>query len=181
MKLLHSSVLKSPFGIASIIAGLSLFALGFALISQYGFDLFPCDLCILQRWPYLAAIILAVGMVLLRKNRRIVIATGISSILAFFTTAGIALYHTGVEQGWIKGPTGCTQSGEIAGNMEELKAQIMSSPLISCEDTLFEFLGLSMAAWNAVYAVAGAVLIGILLRNYAGKENTKSKVRAASR
>jgi disulfide bond formation protein DsbB len=68
------------------------------------------------------------------------------------------MYHAGVEQKWWEGPTSCT-SGDIGGlSAEELMDQIMSAPLVRCDDIPWEMFGLSMAGWNALLS-AGLVLV----------------------
>ncbi|MGB0913562.1 MAG: disulfide bond formation protein B, partial [Phaeobacter italicus] len=78
--------------------------------------------------------------------------------LAALATAGVGAYHTGVERGWWEGPSTCT-SGPI-GNLsaDELMQQIMSAPLVRCDDVPWEMLGLSMASWNAVASFVLALL-----------------------
>ncbi len=70
--------------------------------------------------------------------------------LAALTTAAIGVFHAGVEQKWWEGPSSCT-SGDIGGlSTEDLMEQIMSAPLVRCDDIPWQMLGLSMAGWNAV-------------------------------
>ena len=74
--------------------------------------------------------------------------------------APIGFYHSGVEQGWWEGPSTCT-SGPIGGlTPEQLMEQIMSAPLVRCDDIPWEFIGLSMATWNGIISLA---LAGIWL------------------
>ncbi len=62
----------------------------------------------------------------------------------------MGIYHIGVEQGWWEGPTTCT-SGSIEGlSTDDLLNQIMGAPLIRCDEIAWQFMGLSMASWNAV-------------------------------
>ncbi len=70
--------------------------------------------------------------------------------LSALTTAAIGVFHSGVEQKWWEGPSSCT-SGDIGGlSTEDLMEQIMSAPLVRCDDIPWQMLGLSMAGWNAV-------------------------------
>jgi len=77
---------------------------------------------------------------------------------AALATAGVGLYHTGVERGWWEGPTTCT-SGPI-GNLtpEQLMEQIMTAPLVRCDEVPWELFSLSMASWNAIVSLGLAVL-----------------------
>lgn len=130
-------------------AALLLGAFGF----QYIGEMAPCKLCIWQRYPHGAAVV--IGAVALAFPLLILPYLG---ALAALATAGIGAYHTGVERGWWEGPSTCT-SGPI-GNLsaDELMQQIMSAPLVRCDDVPWEMLGLSMASWNAVASFVLALL-----------------------
>ena len=125
-----------------------------ALASQYLGGLAPCELCIWQRWPHLAAIVL--GGPALALAGPWVPATG---ALAGLTGAALGLYHTGVERSWWDGPAACGAPGGI-GNLssEELLARIMATPVVRCDEVAWELLGLSMASWNALASLALAGL-----------------------
>jgi len=126
-------------------AGGSLFMLLGAFAFQYIGGMAPCKLCLWQRYPHAAAIV--IGAIALWVPGRTLPLLGTLSAL---TTSSIGLYHTGVERGWWEGPTTCT-SGPI-GNLsaEDLMAQIMSAPLVRCDDVPWEMFTLSMASWNAI-------------------------------
>lgn len=127
------------------------------LLAAYAFQhiggMAPCALCIWQRWPHGAAIVLG-GLALVLGGR----ALAWLGALAALTTAGIGLYHTGVERGWWQGPSTC--SGADIGSLspEELFEQIMAAPLVRCDEVAWQMVGLSMASWNAVAALGLAVL-----------------------
>lgn len=130
-------------------AALLLGALGF----QYLGGLPPCDLCIEQRWPHLAAVL--IGALALAVPGRLLPLLGGAAAL---TTSGLGVYHTGVERGWWEGPSTCT-SGSISGlTPDQLMQQILSAPLIRCDEVAWDFLGLSMASWNALLALGLALI-----------------------
>ena len=129
-------------------AGSAALLLG-ALGSQFIGGLAPCHLCLLQRWPHLAAIVIAAAAV--ATGQRLLALLG---ALAAAVTAGIGIYHTGVERDIFEGPTSCTSSGTSSISTDQLFDQIMSAPLIRCDEVAFQFLGLSMASWNAVFSLA---------------------------
>ncbi len=125
-----------------------------ALISQYGFGLHPCHLCILQRIPY--AIIIALGLILLvaRHRKPLVKLLFASIVLLLLAETGIAIYHVGVEQGIVEGTSACGAAGAgDAQSLEDLRAAIMNSPLVSCNDVSFALFGISMAGYNALFAL----------------------------
>lgn len=109
----------------------------------------PCKLCLWQRWPHGAAIVMGIALV----------ATGWRGLawagaLAAAATGGLGIYHTGVEQGWWPGPDTCTSGGGLAGSAEDLLNQIMEAPLVRCDEVAWAFAGLSMATWNAILSFA---------------------------
>lgn len=147
--------LETPPAAALAVAALSLAALAGALVMQHGFGLAPCHLCVLQRWPYVAAALVAGGGVALGWPR-----TGLAlAAAALLGDAGLALFHVGVEQGIFALPESCV-AGENATTIEELKAQLaVAAP--RCDQVGGAFLGLSLPAWNALYAGGLAVASGV--------------------
>ncbi|KIC43459.1 dihydroneopterin aldolase [Ruegeria sp. ANG-R] len=130
------------------------------LLSAWGFQyiggLAPCKMCIWQRYPHGAAIILGLLAFAFPGVRPLPLL----GALAAATTAGVGFYHAGVEQGWWEGPSTCT-SGDIGGlSAEELMKQIMSAPLVRCDEIPWQMFGISMAGWNALLS-AGLVLVWI--------------------
>lgn len=124
-----------------------------AFAFQYLGGMPPCKMCIWQRWPHAAAI--GIGILAIWLPGRVLPIFG---ALAALTTAGIGVYHTGVERGWWEGPTSCT-SGSIDGlTAQDLMDQIMSAPLVRCDDVPWELFTLSMASWNAVVSFGLALI-----------------------
>ena len=133
----------------------SALALGAALTAQYAFGYKPCELCLWQRYPYAAVTLLAGGAFLAAREPRVQRLTLLVSALLFFLDAAIAAYHTGVEQGWLGALTTCAKLPGAAGaSLDELRASLLNAPLVSCSQPSFVWLGLSMAAWNILAALA---------------------------
>jgi disulfide bond formation protein DsbB len=132
-----------------------------ALIAQYGFELLPCELCILQRYPAAAAVGFWLMGELSGKSKLMLSLF----LFACLITAAIASYHTGIEQGWWPGPSSCSGNGEstAALSLEALKAQLMSAPIIRCDKPAFELFGITMASGNAIfsYLLAGYAFLSL--------------------
>ena len=129
---------------------LPLALLGGAMGSQYFGGLHPCEMCYWQRWPHAAAIIFAI-LGFADKGRAglwLLLAA-----LAIATSGAIGIFHAGVEQKWWEGLTRCTSGGGLS--LEE----ILATPLVRCDQIQWQFLGLSMAAWNGLLSLGGALLI----------------------
>jgi len=152
----------SSFNLARWIALLlPLALLSGAIGSQYFGGLIPCEMCIWQRWPHAAAILLA-GLAFISpagsgRSRGLMLLAA----LAIAVSGGIGVYHAGVEAKIFEGFTTCT-SMAMGGSTSELLKQITHAPLIRCDQAQFRFLGISMAGWNAILSLGGAALILLL-------------------
>lgn len=135
-------------------AGGSLGLLLGAFAFQYIGGLAPCQLCLWQRWPHAAA--LAIGLVALAVRGPVLPVLG---GLAALTSAGIGMFHTGVERGWWKGLESCS-AGSIAGLdvKDLLDPTVQVAAVVRCDEVAWQMLGLSMASWNVVASVVLAML-----------------------
>lgn len=122
--------------------------------SQYLGGLSPCPMCYWQRWPHFAA----VGLALLSfalvhrlpdRGRSLVWLAA----LAIVASGAIGVYHVGVELDIFEGFTQCAGGG---GTSVE---DIMSAPIVSCEDVQWSLFGVSMAGWNAIISIGFGTLI----------------------
>jgi len=129
--------------------------------SQYLGGLAPCEMCYWQRWAHWAGLGFAVGGLLLSglpdRGRSFVWLAA----LAILVSGGIGAYHAGVEAGIIEGVSACS-SGASGATTEELLGSVLSRPLIRCDEIQFQFLGISMAGWNAIISVSAALVIAWL-------------------
>jgi disulfide bond formation protein DsbB len=131
---------------------------GGALFSQYVGGLYPCEMCYWQRWPHAAAILLAIGAFLTAANpvrSRVLVML---AALAVAISGAIGVFHAGVEIGWWEGITQCTATG--ATSLQD----ILNVPLVRCDQVQWEFLGISMAGWNAIISLTGAAAVVGLAR-----------------
>ncbi len=134
-----------------------------ALVFQYGFKMHPCELCMAQRVPYgVIAMLGLMGGMSLKARHQLAKVALICGIL-FLTDAGIAAYHSAVELGWVKGPSGCTNNDTGEQTLEQMRAAIMNAQLVPCDQPMGYFLGLSMATWNLFAASAAGVLTFVML------------------
>src|SRR5438105_2434815 len=92
---------------AGFILATSAAVLGTALLSQYWGGLAPCELCLLQRWPWAAAIVMSL-VTLLVGGRPALPWVAFALALVFAISIVLAFYHLGVEQKWFAGPSACT-------------------------------------------------------------------------
>jgi disulfide bond formation protein DsbB len=142
--------------------------LGGAFAMEYFADLAPCPLCLSQRWPH-AAVILVGGIGFAAPMpvmaRRILLAL---CALAFAITAGIGFYHAGVEYGLLQGPNTCT--GLATGNtLEELRRNLMNAPVVRCDEAPWSLLGISLAGYN--FLASGALAVFAAVIAFRGEKN----------
>lgn len=125
-----------------------------ALAFQYLGGLAPCTLCIWQRWPHLAAVL--IGVLALRVRGPLLPALGAAAAL---TSAGIGVFHAGVELGWWAGLASCS-AGSIAGisTADLLNPDVVVAAPVRCDQPAWAMAGLSMAGWNAVISVGLAAV-----------------------
>jgi disulfide bond formation protein DsbB len=132
---------------------------GGALVSQYGFGLYPCEMCYWQRWPHQAAMVLAALALLLRRNPAAMRGLTLLAAVAIAISGAIGVFHAGVEYGWWEGLTTCssTTSGPISLN------DIFAAPLIRCDVPQWTLGPISLAGFNAIFSGAAAALVLTLL------------------
>jgi disulfide bond formation protein DsbB len=128
--------------------------LGGAYLSQYGFGLFPCELCWWQRYAHFAALALALISTVAAPRRLWIALAGLAILVAGLLGA----YHAGVEYKWWEGVTTC--SSTAAGNSLE---DILNAPLIRCDEPQWTLFGISLAGFNFLISTAAAlVVLGLL-------------------
>jgi disulfide bond formation protein DsbB len=132
-----------------------------ALFFQHVLGLRPCPLCYEQRYPYYFAIPLA-GLLILGESvgsRRRVLLAGLLAIAALMLwNAGLGAYHAGVEWKWWPGPQTCGGEAEGFGSAGDLFNKLQSINVVRCDEAAWRFLGLSLAGYNALIALALAAV-----------------------
>ncbi|MFQ5348677.1 MAG: disulfide bond formation protein B [Rhodothalassiaceae bacterium] len=137
--------------VALLLSAAAAAVLAAALFFQHVLGYNPCALCYWQRGPYYAALALFLPPLLF--GRRAIVPVLAVAALLFFADAAIAGYHVGVEQGWWAGPATCSASG-LPDDPAAALDQILAAPVVRCDEIPWSFLGLSMAGWNMLIALA---------------------------
>lgn len=139
--------------------GVPLLLLGGAYVSEYGFGLYPCEMCWWQRYPHFAAAGLGLmGLFLTPQRLWVALAA-----LAMLASGVIGAFHAGVEYGWWQGVTACTGAVTASGS-DPLEA-IWNAPLIRCDVAPWSLFGISLAGWNFLASsLAAAAILGLLAR-----------------
>ena len=138
--------------LVSIIALVSAFFIEYILSHQ------PCNLCILERFPYLLAIIVILFIYKFSQFEKFFIFL---LTIIFLAATALSLYHLGIEQGFIQESLVCDlKSGSNLLSKEEILEQLQEKS-VSCKDVTFKIFGLSLTSYN--------ILISLLITFSAGK------------
>ena len=131
--------------IFNLILLFSVFVLIAAYFIQYTLKHQPCNLCLIERIPYIFSIIVISICLLTKKFEK---ESLIILSLIFFSATLIAFYHFGIEQGFIKESLVCELNNENNKlSKESLLNQLKTMP-VSCKDVTFRIFGLSLATFN---------------------------------
>ena len=136
----------------------SILSLSIAYFIQYVLGHKPCNLCIIERIPYIAAIILLSLIFILKKKQKIISSL---ILILFIFGAVVSFYHFGIEQGFFSESLVCDLGNSQPLNKEELLNQLKKTEIVSCKDVTFRFLGLSLATINTVISL---ILSGIIIK-----------------
>ena len=142
---------------------ISVIALVSAFFIEYVLGHQPCNLCILERIPYLLAIIIILLNFKFSHYEKFFIL--LLSII-FLAGAIISLYHLGIEQGFIQESLVCDlKSGSNLLSKEEILKQLQEKN-VSCKDVTFKIFGLSLTSYHILISLLITVSTGKIYFNY---------------
>jgi disulfide bond formation protein DsbB len=148
--------LQTPRYLAIAVALASAVIVGAALVSEYGFGLKPCILCLYQRVPYYINIALGLAaFVLSYRYPRLAILILSLTVLSFAADTAIAGFHVGVEHKWWPGLPEC--GGKIVPehvSIDELRNSMERQAIVRCDEPAFVLFGISMAGYNCLISLA---------------------------
>lgn len=128
-----------------------------AYLSQYGFGLYPCEMCWWQRYPHFVAVLLALASFAL-SPRRVWVQLAAVAILV---SGVIGAFHAGVEYKWWEGLSACALPPSAS---DDPLAAILAQPTTRCDEPAWTLAGVSLAGFNALFSIGGALAIFALLR-----------------
>ena len=143
---------------AALVGGgaFALLAAAFAFQHLGGLD--PCVLCVWQRWPHVALVLLCGGAAALSLGLRPALILG--GVIAM-VGAGLAGFHVGVEYGWWRGLEGCSAPDFLSLDSAQAREMMLNTDVIRCDEVAWSLLGLSMAGWNGLISLAIAGFCGL--------------------
>ena len=138
-----------------LILAFNIFAILAAYFIQYALGHQPCNLCLIERVPYIFSIIIISICLFTQKFEKI---TLITLSLTFFAAALLSFYHFGIEQGFIKESLVCDlNSSNNELSKEALLNQLKKMP-VSCKDVTFKIFGLSLVTFNIFISLILSVI-----------------------
>ena len=135
--------------------------LGVALVSEHWGGLIPCALCLWERQPYRAAIVLGLASALVPPW----LGRWVLGLLALvmLASAGLGVVHVGVEWGFWPSPLPECAGADLSGlSIAERLARMPALPGKPCDEPTYLVPGLplSMAVMNLLYSLGLAGLAG---------------------
>tara|TARA_B100000900_G_scaffold279414_1_gene239012 strand:- start:91 stop:573 length:483 start_codon:yes stop_codon:yes gene_type:complete len=142
---------------------ISVVALVSAFFIEHILDHQPCNLCILERIPYLLAIaIIVLNYKFIHLEKYFILLL----ILIFVFATILSLYHLGIEQGFVEESLVCDlKNGTDLLSKEEILRQLQEKN-ISCKDVTFKILGLSLTSYNIFISLLITISVIKIYLNY---------------
>ena len=129
---------------------ISIVALASAFFIEHVLSHEPCNLCILERIPYLLSILI---IILNYKFAHLEKYFMVMLILVFLGATILSLYHLGIEQGFIEESLFCDlKNGSNLLTKEDILKQLQEKN-VSCKDVTFKILGLSLTSYNITLSI----------------------------
>ena len=141
----------------------SVFAVSAAYFIEYILGHQPCNLCLIERIPYIISIILILLFIFIQKFERFfLVFLSITFIIAFI----ISFYHFGIEQGFIKESLVCDLNSNNIDLTKEALLNQLKEVTVSCKEATFLILGVSLATINIFISLLIATIIIKLFLTY---------------
>ena len=123
----------------------------------------PCNLCLIERIPYVLSIILIILNYISKKNEYFII---LLLLIIFCFSLIMSFYHFGIEQGFFEESTVCglKDASSILSKEEILKQ--LQTKTISCKDVTFRIFGFSLTTFNIIISLILIILLSNIFRNY---------------
>ena len=151
-----------------IIFLISIISLVSAYYIEYVLGHQPCNLCLLERIPYVLCIILISTNYIFKISERLII---ISLIVIFLFSFILSFYHFGIEQGFFEESAVCgLKNTDDIISKEELLKQLQIKT-ISCKDVTFRIFGFPLTTINILISLTLTILLTQILKNYENFKN----------
>ena len=149
--------------VLNLIMLFSFFAIASAYFIEHVLGHKPCNLCFIERIPYLLSIIILILTLVLKKFEKTVLAL-LSMIFMFGTI--VSFYHFGIEQGFFSESLVCSLEKNISSLSKMEILEQLKQTTVSCKDVTFRIFGLSLATINTIISLILSVITMKLFLNY---------------
>ncbi len=149
--------------ILKLLLMLAISILGGAYFFEFIMGLYPCELCLYQRIPWLLLIGICSLGIIYKRHLHLVNILIIMAMIILMISAALAVFHVGVEQHWWQGFSSCSINSAMPNTLLDLKAAIMTAPVIRCDDIAWSLFGVSMAGYNAIISIIFSVLTIVIV------------------
>ena len=142
---------------------ISIIALSSAFFIEYVLGYQPCNLCILERIPYLLSLIIIIlNYKFINLEKYFILLL----ILVFLAATILSLYHLGIEQGFIEESLVCDlKKGSDLVSKEDILKQLQEKN-INCKDVTFKIMGLSLTSYNILISLLITISSARIYLNY---------------
>ena len=154
--------LKAEFYL-KIIFLFSFIALISAFFIEYILGHQPCNLCLIERIPYVLSIMIIMGIFLIKKNQKFLI---LLLILTFIFSIAISFYHYGIEQGFFQESSVCGVRIFNENITKEDLLRQLNEKTISCKDVTFRIFGLSLTSINIIISLFFMIILSKIYTIY---------------
>jgi disulfide bond formation protein DsbB len=155
----HGHKNLSSQNLSLLISLSSLLILLTTFLMEHGFNIPICRMCLLERYPYVAAVLVALASYFLEEKNPLSRWLKYALAVIFLISTGLSIYHLGLEHEWFDLPSFCQGSSTKAATVDALRAQIMSQKtFIPCNVVSLRIFFFSLAEWNAF---ASLFLLGL--------------------
>ena len=143
----------------------------FALISAYFVEYIlgyqPCNLCLIERIPYMGALVI---IIISFKFNHFEKYLTLLLVFVFLASTLISLYHLGIEQGFIKESLVCDLKNSLKILSKEEILQQLQQKTVSCKDVTFKIFGFSLTTLNIIISLLITI---VFTKIYLGYEKNK--------
>ena len=143
-----------------------------ALIIEHALGHQPCSLCLYERIPYFLSALLIIKIFFFKKYEKI---TLFILFLVFMTSALLAFYHFGIEQGFFNESFVCNVESQLKILSKENLLKELNKNIVSCKNVTFRILGLSLATINTILSIVLSIIFLKLFFNYGSNSTSQYK------
>jgi|TARA_B110000211_G_scaffold172538_1_gene194765 disulfide bond formation protein DsbB len=141
----------------------SILSLCIAYFIQYVLDHSPCNLCLIERIPYIISVILISLIFIINKFEKVILMI---VLLFFIFGAAVSFYHFGIEQSFFTESLVCDLGNNAKLSKEQLLKQLENTSIVSCKDVTFRVLGFSLATINTIISIILSAIMIKIIKNY---------------